>query len=53
MGLQSAASGHICKLCTYYKQYTLIWAVSYTTFNVILPTAAREPAHKNGCGTWP
>jgi len=27
-----AARGHICKLCTYYKNYTIIKAVNYTTY---------------------
>jgi len=31
MGLQPAAHGYNCKLCMYYKNYT-IWAVSYTTY---------------------
>lgn len=51
MGLQPAAHGYNCKLCMYYKNYTIIWAVWYTI--VILPRAAHEPAHSNGCGQLP
>lgn len=42
-----AAHGHICKLCVYYKNCAIIWAVG------ILPRAAREPTHNNGRGPLP
>jgi len=50
MGLQPAAHGYNCKLCTYYKHYTKIWAVIPL---IIFPRAAHEAAHSNGCGQLP
>jgi hypothetical protein len=49
--LYYAAHGHICEMCTYYKNFTIILAVRYTTY--YFPRAAREPAHSNGCGALP
>ena len=40
---------HICRLCIYYKNFTIIQAVRYTTY-CYFSCVARKPAHNNGCG---
>jgi hypothetical protein len=50
--LYYAAHGHICEICTYYKNFTIILAITYTTY-CYFPRAAREPAHGNGCALLP
>ena len=47
LGLQHEARGHIFKLPIYYKNYTIIKAVKYTTY-VIFPHAVSNAAHNNG-----
>ena len=49
--LNYATCGHICKLCIYYKNYTITLVVRYTT--CYFPHAAQEPAHNKGCGPLP
>jgi len=44
--LYYSARDHVCKLCIYNQNYTIIWAVSYTTYYFSL--AAREPGHSSG-----